>query len=159
MAKKVTDKFIEEEHERLWGEAISAHKEPNLVPMSVVQSINTRLRALYCLQGWDGKSPVGKYLSNYMINPDVVADLVSSAKQESPAQTGKRADRYKVFTDWAKENVGAAMTTEQLTEISGFSYPTTLKFLQDSPHFRKVKKGLWEIRDPQADRISEKNAV
>jgi hypothetical protein len=37
-------------------------------------------------------------------------------------------------------------------EQCGFSYPTTLKYVQESPVFRKVKKGLWEVRDAKADR-------
>ena len=45
---------------------------------------------------------------------------------------------------------------KQLTEQSGFSYQTTLKYLQETPTFRKLKKGLWEIRDAKADREAQK---
>lgn len=69
----------------------------------------------------------------------------------------KRADKYDALLDWAKDHLFEQYTTEQLVEISGFSYPTTLKFLQDSPTFRKVKKGLWEIRDADSDRKLDKS--
>lgn len=69
----------------------------------------------------------------------------------------KRADKYDALLSWARDHVYEEFTTEELVEVSGFSYPTTLKFLQDSPTFRKVKKGLWEVRDAEADRVAEKN--
>jgi hypothetical protein len=76
---------------------------------------------------------------------------------EIGAPRPRRADKYDALVEWSKEHVFEQFTTEQLVEQSGFSYPTTLKFLQDSPTFRKVKKGLWEVRDAEADRKSEKS--
>ena len=67
------------------------------------------------------------------------------------------ADKYDALLEWASDHLFEQFTTEQIVEISGFSYPTTLKFLQESPTFRKVKKGLWEVRDADADRKSEKS--
>jgi hypothetical protein len=69
----------------------------------------------------------------------------------------RRADKYDALLTWSKEHLFEQFTTDQLVEQSGFSYPTTLKFLQESPTFRKLKKGLWEIRDADADREAEKN--
>ena len=68
----------------------------------------------------------------------------------------KRSDKYGALLAWASEHLFEQFTTEQIVEVSGFSYPTTLKFLQESPSFRKVKKGLWEVRDADADRKLEK---
>jgi hypothetical protein len=75
--------------------------------------------------------------------------------EEVVVKAEKRSDKYDAFIDWSKAHLFEQYTTEQLVEISGFSYPTTLKFIQDSPVFRKIKKGLWEIRDPKADRQAE----
>lgn len=83
-----------------------------------------------------------------MIPRDTLTMLMESNVQ---ALT-KRADKYDALLEWAKDHLFEQFTTEQLVEISGFSYQTTLKFLQESPTFRKIKKGLWEIRDAQADR-------
>jgi hypothetical protein len=69
-------------------------------------------------------------------------------------KTEKRADKWDAFLKWANQHHFEQFTTEQLQEQCGFSYPTTLKYVQDSPSFRKVKKGLWEVRDAKADRES-----
>jgi hypothetical protein len=82
-------------------------------------------------------------------------DLEIESVDDVVGKTEKRSDKYDAFTDWAKSHVFEQYTTEQLVEISSFSYPTALKFIQDSPVFRKIKKGLWEIRDPKADREAE----
>lgn len=161
---KITDDFITEEHQKLWFDAVAQYGEDYLVPSPVLQGINNRIRALYCLQKWDGAGSLASFLSTYMVNPEVVADLVDQLPQKTrgatPAETSpKREDRYKVVIEWSKAHVGEEFTTEDLVEISTFSYPTMLKFLQESPHFRKVKKGLWQVRDPQADRVAEKNSL
>ena len=70
---------------------------------------------------------------------------------------GPAYDKYDALLAWSKDHLFEQFTTEQLVEVSGFSYPTTLKFLQESPTFRKVKKGLWEVRDAEADKKAEKN--
>lgn len=88
-----------------------------------------------------------------LVPPETLALLRESS---TPALT-KRSDKYDALLAWAKDRLFEQFTTEQIVEVSGFSYPTTLKFLQQSPTFRKIKKGLWEIRDPETDRKSEKS--
>lgn len=88
-----------------------------------------------------------------VLSPETLALLRESS---TPALT-KRSDKYDALLAWAKDRLFEQFTTEQIVEVSGFSYPTTLKFLQQSPTFRKIKKGLWEIRDPETDRKSEKS--
>ena len=119
--------------------------------------------ALYVLMGWNGTGSPARLLSSYSIPTDVIADLVEEycdetvAVEELTTPRPKRADKYDALLGWAKGHLFEQYTTEQLVEISGFSYPTTLKFLQDSPTFRKVKKGLWEVRDAVADKKADKS--
>jgi hypothetical protein len=82
----------------------------------------------------------------------VPRDTLNEILSAAPQLMNKRADKYDALLEWAKDHLFEQFTTEELVEQSGFSYATTLKFLQESPTFRKIKKGLWEIRDPQADR-------
>jgi hypothetical protein len=70
-------------------------------------------------------------------------------------KTEKRSNKYDAFISWTKDKIGEQHSTEALVEVAGFSYPTVLKFLTESTHFRKIKKGIWEIRDPKADREAE----
>jgi hypothetical protein len=44
-----------------------------------------------------------------------------------------------------------------LVEVSGLSAPTVRKFIGDRVDlFRKLKRGVWEVRDPKADRAAAK---
>ena len=87
----------------------------------------------------------------------VPSETMSLLLADNTQALTKRADKYDALLEWASDHLFEQFTTEQIVEISGFSYPTTLKFLQESPTFRKVKKGLWEVRDADADRKSEKS--
>jgi hypothetical protein len=83
-------------------------------------------------------------------------DMTITEEEVADIRVEKRVDKYDSFIDWTKDKLFEQYTTEALVEVAGFSYPTVLKFVQDSPYFRKVKKGLWEIRDPKADREAER---
>jgi len=161
----ITDELIRSNHKELWDKAISEHGNPFSVPNETSFRINETLRALYTLQVWQRSGGTGnpaKFLSTYSIYPDVLMEVVRGYcsleidMEDVTAKAEKRSDKYDAFIDWSKAHLFEQFTTEQLVEISGFSYPTTLKFIQDSPVFRKIKKGLWEIRDPKADRDAEK---
>ena len=158
----ISDDAIRDNHRNMWDDAIAEHGDAFKVPQDVVARISEKTRALYVLQKWGREGATGnpaKYLATYSVYPDILLDVVNtycSMEVESVgeviAKPEKRADKYDAFVDWARAHLFEQYTTEQLVEISGFSYPTTLKFVQESPVFRKIKKGLWEIRDPKADR-------
>jgi hypothetical protein len=113
--------------------------------------------------GWNGSGNPARYLSTYSVPTEVIADVVAEYcdevidTEELLTPRPRRADKYDAMLAWSKDHLFEQFTTEQLVEVSGFSYPTTLKFLQESPTFRKVKKGLWEVRDAEADKKAEKN--
>jgi hypothetical protein len=113
--------------------------------------------------GWNGSGNPARYLSTYSVPTEVIADVVAEYcdevvdPEELLTPRPRRADKYDALLTWSKDHLFEQFTTEQLVEVSGFSYPTTLKFLQESPTFRKVKKGLWEVRDAEADKKAEKN--
>ena len=168
MKKSISDSAILEAHNELWAEAEKEHKLAIRVPSHQAQEISDFIRGLYVLQIWkkDGqKGSAIKFLLSYSIPESTVAKIadqylgidVDEDSVVEEIKTEKRADKWDAFLKWAKDKVFEQFTTEQLVEISGFSYPTTLKFVQENPTFRKVKRGLWEIRDPKADREAEKS--
>ena len=163
LKQELTDDFINGVHRSLWDDASSTHGDAFSVPQDRVFYMSSYVRALHCLQIWDGRGKASRYLGMYGIPMDVIAEVVpefcDETVEDGPvlAPAPKRADKYDAFLEWTKDHLFEQFTTEQLVEESGFSYPTTLKFVQESPTFRKVKKGLWEIRDAKADRESEKN--
>lgn len=150
-------------HERMWEEAIAQYGDEFKVPASVVYEINDMYRALHSLLKWKREGATGspvKYLAQYSImqsNILVVARdycniEIDEEKLAEETKVEKRADKYDAFIEWSKDHLFEQFTTEQLVEQAGFSYQTTLKFLAESPNFKKIKKGLWEVRDPKADK-------
>lgn len=105
---------------------------------------------LAVLQGWNGAGSADILLRSYGIPEDVRIYLIEKycSEEEIGAEQKpvKRAHKYAEFEDWAQEHAGEQFTTEQLIEQSGFSHATTLKYLNSSLYFTKVKKGLWEAR-------------
>ena len=161
----ITDEMINTNHRELWSKALNEYGDSFKVPHETISHINETMRAMYVLQKWQregGSGSPAKFLNTYSIYPDVLMEVVRGycsieidSMEEVVVKTEKRSDKYDAFIDWSKAHLFEQYTTEQLVEISGFSYPTTLKFIQESPAFRKIKKGLWEIRDPKADRQAE----
>ena len=68
-----------------------------------------------------------------------------------------RSQRYTAFVNWARAHDGEQFTTEELVAQSGFSYQTTLKFIDSHPNFNKIKKGLYECRNDLLRRSTTKN--
>lgn len=65
----------------------------------------------------------------------------------------KRTEKYGNILVWAQDNLFLEVTPQTIMEVGDISYPTALKFISDHPDvFRKVQRGVYEIRDPKADR-------
>lgn len=85
-----------------------------------------------------------------VVGADEFAEVVVSEKKE------KRSAKYAAIEKFCKENVGTEVTTQQVADIAGFSYPTAVKYITEHPNdFRKVVRGKFEIRDAGADKKAE----
>ncbi len=165
LKKPITESSIASIHNSRWADAIEEFGDKFTVPRDVSQSISDYTRALHVLHIWnrDGAkgSPI-RTMFSYSLPDAVIAEVsneycgiqVDEDSVVDEVKTEKRADKWDAFLKWANQHHFEQFTTEQLQEQCGFSYPTTLKYVQDSPSFRKVKKGLWEVRDAKADRES-----
>jgi hypothetical protein len=163
LKKSITESTINDVHHSRWAEAIEEYGDKFAVPNQVAQNISDYTRALWVLSTWnrDGAkgSPV-RFMLSYSLPDAVIAEVsneycgiqVDEESVVDEVKTEKRADKWDAFLKWANQHHFEQYTTEQLMEQCGFSYPTTLKYVQESPTFRKVKKGLWEVRDAKADR-------
>ena len=162
----LTDNLIEDIHKSMWDTEITKYGSASLVPEETTQYISDHIRAMYVVQIWQREGANGsavKFMNSYSLPEAVMAEIAeeycgieSPEEIEKELKTERRADKWGSFMSWAKTVVFEQFTTEQLCEKSGFSYQTTLKYLQESPAFRKIQKGLWEVRDPKADREAEK---
>ena len=154
--------FVHEENTRLYAEFDKRHKTPQerYANQQEKWRIAETIRALYVMEKWQREGCNGNpvaMLRFYSVSEDVMNEFVkkylshlNTAKIEI-VRTEKRKDKYGAFESWADEHRGEEYTTEQLVEVAGFSYQTTLKFVSESPLFIKVKKGLWRIADPKDD--------
>ena len=166
--KQLTESFVNETFKSLFAERTAKygdgwswrkeHQEESVF-------VNEIYRGLSVLSKWQSEGAKGApeiYLNSYSDHEQVIPVLVTDylgkevcAKPEE-LRVETREQKFNKFLKWANEHHFEQYTTEQLTEQSGFSYQTTLKYLQETPTFRKLKKGLWEIRDAKADREAQK---
>ena len=96
----------------------------------------------------------------YMINPDHAAEVLGVEAEPSTTATPtrkRRIDKHKAGEQYALAHVFEEVTAQQLADSIGVSLPTAYKVIEDRPdYFRKMKRGVWECRDANADRKAEK---
>lgn len=80
---------------------------------------------------------------------------------ESPEmKRERRADKYAKILEWCEENRYHQVTAEQIAEVGDMSYATALKYMKSRPDlFHQLKRGLYEIRDPDNERLIAKECA
>lgn len=92
----------------------------------------------------------------YMIHPTHAAELLGEPTVTATPRK-RRIDKHKAGEQYATANVFEHITAQQLADAIGISLPTAYKVIDDRPdYFRKIKRGVWECRDAQADRKQER---
>lgn len=113
-------------------------------------------RARFILLGNPTDNPV-TILQRNLVPHNVITAV--TGEQPTVAKRERRADKYKKLTDWCKDHHAEQVTVAQIAEIGDLSYPTALKFVNDRPDmFYKIKRGLYEARNPEIMRAAEKGA-
>lgn len=164
---KITDEAIEQKNAELWRDAAAKHGTAFRVPRDEQARMGELIRGLYVMQVWQRTPSAGnvvRFMRDYSISNQVIEYLVTeylgkeqlkeAVREKKPE---KRADKWKALEEWCKNNLYKEVATEEIVNLSGFSYPTVLNYLKTSPYFRKIQRGSWEVRDPKADREREKN--
>jgi hypothetical protein len=152
--------FVHEENSRLHAEFNKKYKKPQDRYANTQERwrIAETVRGLYVMEKWQREGANGNPVSMlrfYSLSEDVLASFVKTYLSHMNSTVGgivkteRRKDKYGTFEKWTEEHRGEEYTTEQLVEVAGFSYQTTLKYVSESPLFIKVKKGLWRIADPK----------
>lgn len=122
------------------------------VPSELMFEASARLRAVAIAEA-NGGLLTRSLCSQYGIPPGVIRELGYDVDEDAPRE--KRADKWGAFEKWATEHAGEQFSTEQLVEVSGFGYQTTLRFIASSPYFHKIKKNLYECRGIKTKHDSE----
>lgn len=154
--------FVHQENTRLYAEFDKKYKksQDRYAHQTEKWRIAETIRALYVMEKWQREGCNGNpiaMLRYYSVSEEVLTTFIKTylshlnTSNAGIIKTERRKDKYGQFDSWADEHRGEEYTTEQLVEVSGFSYQTTLKYVSESPLYIKVKKGLWRIADPKDD--------
>lgn len=163
---KFTTGLVESENSRLYDEFFAKYTTDaeRAKHSSEMTQIQETVRGLYVLEMWERNGRSGSPLSmlkHYSVMDSVITTLIDNyvpknlSQQASTGKPESRKNKWGAFDKWSQEHQGEQYTTDQLVEISGFSYPTTLKYVSESPLFIKVKKGLWQVADPSSGQDAE----
>lgn len=90
--------------------------------------------------------------------PQKIIDYLGVETVDSKKE--RRSDKYDKILEWCTNNRYHQVTADQIAEIGEISYPTALKFIKSRPDlFHQVKRGLYEVRDPDNDREVAKRSA
>ena len=112
------------------------------------------MRAQFVLLTGDSTDPMGT-LKQYNVLPEVIKHLTGELPP-APEPKQKMVDKYQTVIDWCMENHLYQTDANKVAEIGDISYASALKFIKDRPDlFYKIKKGLYEVRNPKLVRLQE----
>ena len=155
LKRKLDDETINLIHHKAWDKQIEKYGSAVAVPKDKRDLISERDRAMYCLLSWVRKGEQGSaygYLRSYSLRLGTLEWVIKKFCEEedliAPEKRKNQKARWRDLETHATEHVYEQFTTAELAEIGGFSTQTVLKWLATSRHYNKIKRGLYEARDP-----------
>ena len=129
----------------------------NTIPRDKWFTLSETLRASYILASNKDANPA-TILRHYGIPTTVIATILGDTDDcNAPQRKQKRADKYQTIIDWCYDHALEQVSVNQIAEVGQVTYPTALKFINDRVDlFRKVKRGVYEVRDAKAERAEKK---
>lgn len=163
LMKPLSLEIIDDIHRKAWEKAIEKYGNAHKVPREKASLISERGRALHILLTWHKRGESGsaaRHMDKYGLQHGSQAWALKKFAQPDdavrPEATKHRKDLYQQFERWASQHEAEQFTTAQLVEQSGFSTATILKYLKTSRSFFKIKRGLYEARNPNPSKKSKK---
>jgi hypothetical protein len=100
-----------------------------------------------------------KVLRSYGVSDEIIIFLTGSSPSTTEKKP-KRKEKYYEIIEWCKTNHLQQVSIKKIAEIGKISYPTALKFANDRPDlFQKIKRGLYEVKNPEIVRQEEKISI
>jgi hypothetical protein len=135
---------------------IEDYGNPSEVPSDQQFLVSERLRAAYCINA-NPELPVAQIFKTYSVDQRVWHHFVDDAADMKIERRMTRAEKVAGVVKWTEDHVGEQVTLEKLMEIGDIAYSMAKKIVDDRPDiFWKVKRGIFEVRDPKADREADK---
>lgn len=156
---KVDVRLAEETYKADIANLIAEYGDASSIPGDVQRVPAEKLRAAYAINA-NPEMPVPQIFRVYSIDSRVWDLFVENPEEMKTERKLSRADRQAKVLNWAAVNVGAKTDLTKLMEIGDIAYSMAKKITEDRPDvFRKVKRGEFEVRDPEADRKADKEAA
>ena len=149
-----TIKEVDNEFKNSYSSALKKHGSHQLIPKDELLLMGERHRAecVFITTGERSSSA----LRGYSIANRVIEELCGSDSVD-PERKIRNVDKRKAAMQWMSESVGSVVTVLDVAEAGQFSEATARKFMNEHiTYFLRVSKGSYEVRDPQVDRIKEK---
>ena len=141
------------------GQLVEEYGDASSVPSDSHHTVSEKLRAAYCIDV-NPDVPVPQVFKTYSIDSRVWHYFVENVEEMKQERKMSRADKQAKVIAWAAANVGEKIELAKLMEIGDIAYSMAKKITEDRPDiFRKLKRGQFEVRDAEADRKADKEAV
>lgn len=119
-------------------------------------------RALHCI-ATSGLDDIQKYSILPAVLKDVILnnsfDKNSKVLIDRSAKKSNRKKKYDVVVSYCKENAGQQVKIQQIAELAEWSYATANNFVQSRIDlFSKHSRGVYTMKNPDSDRVKDKNA-
>ena len=141
------------------NQLIEEYGNASSIPADGSRFASEKLRAAYCIHT-NPDIPVPQVFKTYSIDSQVWSYFVDNVDEIKQERKMSRADKQAKVIAWAAANVGEKIELTKLMEIGDIAYSMAKKITEDRPDiFRKIKRGQFELRDPDADRKADKEAA
>jgi|TARA_Y100001951_G_scaffold9047_1_gene5681 hypothetical protein len=164
LKRELDRELIDAIHRKAWDKEIEKYGDAFKVPRAKSELISERDRAMYVLLAWQARGQEGsaaRFMNKYALRLGsqdwALKKFCEPEDAVVPNRKPKRKELIRGFEHWATEHTFEQFTTAQLAEKSGFSQSGVLSYLKTSRYFTKVKRGLYEARDPSKRKSAESN--
>jgi hypothetical protein len=138
---------------------IETYGDPSAIPRDEQFAAGERLRAAYCIHS-NPDLPVPQIFKTYSVDQRVWEFFIEDVDAVKFERRLSRADKVSGVLKWATENVGEEVTLDKIMEVGDIAYSMAKKITEDRPDvFRKIKRGLFSVRDPKADREADRKVA
>jgi hypothetical protein len=156
---KVDVSLAKETYAKEIAQLIDEYGDASSVPADDQRLASEKLRAAYCIDT-NPDVPVAQVFKTYSIDSRVWGHFVENADDMKLERKLTRADKQAKVLEWASKNVGAKIELTKLMEVGDIAYSMAKKITENRPDvFWKIKRGQFEVRDPEADRKADKDAA
>jgi hypothetical protein len=156
---KVNLELARETYRADMASLIAEYGNASNVPADDQRVAAEKLRAAYAIDA-NPDTPIPQVFRVYTIDSRVWDLFVENPEEMKTERKLSRADKQAKVLNWAAANVGAKVDLTKLMEIGDIAYSMAKKIVEDRPDvFWKVKRGEFEVRNPEADRKADKEAA